>query len=129
MTIVAHIEASRWHRAWSKWQDFCAVYRLLNRKAELERLVRWAERKGLPGPREAYQCKVEDEERRLLQHTFRSPSLVRRARLLHWFSQAFRATPRSLAKGSAVAYRNDYHYKHQKRAYSNHIRQVRGIIT
>ena len=122
MAILATTETSR-------WQDFCVVYRSLNRKAELERLVRWAERKGLPGPREAYQRKVGDEERRLLQHTFRSPRLVRRARLLHWFSRLVRTTPRYPAKGSAAAYRNGYCYHRRKGTYSHHVRQVRGIIT
>jgi hypothetical protein len=102
-----------------QWQTFCAVYRSLNRKGELERLARWATHKNLPGPRRAYQHRVDDEERRIMRYAFHSPRLVRWARLLQWLSLLVRKTPRYPAKGSAAHYRRGNGVEYRK-TYSRH---------
>ena len=105
MTTLVTLSLTRWHTTCSKWREFCAVFRILNRKGELERLAKWAIRKNLPGPRRLYERRIEDEERRLLQYTFRSRRLVRRARFLHWLSGLVKTTPRYVPRGSAAIYR------------------------
>jgi hypothetical protein len=111
MAVLATIETTIWHRIWSKWLAFCAVYRTLNRKGELERLVQWASRKKLAGPKNAYERKIVEEERRLIRHASQSPRLVRWAHLLRWLSLAIRTTPKYAVRGSASAYRSDYSYR------------------
>lgn len=63
-------------RAKSAWQEFWAILRSLNRRAELGRLVAWATRKQLPGPREFYQSRLLDEEIRMSRHVIVSPRFV-----------------------------------------------------
>lgn len=83
------------------WNVYCA----LNRQTELERLVRWATERKLPGPRRLYEARLADERRRLLRYRLNAPRAFRWARWLAWLSHPLRVAPRYPAKGSAAAYR------------------------
>jgi hypothetical protein len=92
-------------------RDFCAILRTLNRRAELKRLVKWAIRKRLPGPRSLYQNRLLVEEVRLTGYTLRSRRLVIWARVAHQFNYMINPPPRYSAKGSAAIYRYRQHSK------------------
>jgi hypothetical protein len=85
---------------------FWAILCTLNRHAELERLVRWAKRKRLPGPLRLYQSRLEGEEMRMARYTMRSPWLARWVWSLHRFKALLFPPPRYLPKGAAAAYRS-----------------------
>lgn len=103
MTVTTAL-VSRWHGTKELWQDFCAVFRILNRQGELRRLTNWATQKNLPGPRELYERRLLDEESKLTRFAVHSPRLVRWVRLLHKLSYLVRKSPRFPAKGSASVY-------------------------
>jgi hypothetical protein len=88
-----------------KLGDFWAALYCLNRRAELVRLVKWAERKGIAGPLRFYQNRLEDEEIRLNFHTVRNPQLVRWARRFHRFNNLILPPPRHPRRGTAATYR------------------------
>jgi hypothetical protein len=87
------------------WRLFWTILRLLNRRAELERLVSWATRKSLPGPRGFYHSRLLDEEVRLSRYTITSPRLVvTLAYLLHNFNRLVFPPRRYMRRGAAAAY-------------------------
>jgi hypothetical protein len=94
---------TRRHRA---WHEFWTTLHTLNRRAELERLVRWARRKGLPGPLRLYQSRLEGEEVRLARYAMQGPQLLRWVWLLHRLKSMLFPPPRYLPKGAAAAYRS-----------------------
>ena len=81
------------------------VYNSLGRRAELKRLVKWANRKRLPGPERAYRDRMSDEEFRLATYTFRYPRLVRIATFLFVINNWLVPPPRYHRPGAARAYR------------------------
>jgi hypothetical protein len=83
----------------------CAIVCTLNRQTELERLVSWAERKRLPGPRRLYQRRLADEEMRLTHYALRFPRQLFWAHLVHRLSNLISTLPRYPARGSAATYR------------------------
>lgn len=88
------------------WQTVSAILSALNRRAELERLVTWADRKNVPGPRRFYAARLTDQEVALTRYTLRYPRLVSVAHVLHWLNQLLSPSPRSFARGSAAVYRS-----------------------
>lgn len=100
-----NIYMSRLRAARLRLRDFCAVYRLLNRRAELERLIRWAARKRLKGPRLFYERRKQDTEQRLWRYTMRVPQLARYARWLHLLYRLLFPPVRYPRKGAAGGYR------------------------
>lgn len=78
---------------------------LLNRRADLKGLVRWAKRKGHTGPQIAYEQKLDRTIRTFLAYKEHYPRLVRWARFLHWVNRVLNPPPRYYAKGSARKYR------------------------
>ena len=77
----------------------------MNRRAEIQRLVKWAIYKNLEGPLKAYRSRLDDEETRLLRYRFKYPRLVRWARLTHAFGNLISPVPRYHRRGSAAHYR------------------------
>lgn len=97
-------------------KTFCAIYRALNRKGELQRLVTWAKNKRLSGPREFYEDLLLDVRMRLMTYALESPHLVRWSRLLYRLSGLVRTTPHYPAKGSASGYRTYRDVKLRRRS-------------
>jgi hypothetical protein len=95
-----------WYHYKRNWTLFWDILHALNRRAELRRLIRWADHKALPGPGKAYRQRLQSEECRLARMRLRSQ------RLLHWSQLTFRLvclifpTPRYLVKGPAAGYRS-----------------------
>lgn len=87
------------------WQEFCTAFCMLNRAAELERLIQWATRKQLQVPKRLYQRHLLDTEIRLQRIQFRSPHVFFWARVIQWFAQHFNPPPKHWKKGSAAGYR------------------------
>jgi hypothetical protein len=91
-----HLRASCW--------EFWAILYALNRRGELERLIRWAARKRLTGPLKCYQHRLDDEDRRIWRYTVQSPRLVAWAHRVHRLNKLINPAPRYLARGSAAGY-------------------------
>ena len=89
----------------SKWQEFCLIYRHLNRKGELKRLIKWASTNNYRGPMRLYQNHLTDVDRVLLRYRIDCPRLMKWAYALNMLSTVIRSTPRYRAKGSASKYR------------------------
>src|SRR5690606_39694590 len=66
--------------SWWVWRQ---VMQLLNRRADLERLLHWARRKRLPGPRTTYERQLSHTVRTLVMYKTHYPRLVRWAFRLH----------------------------------------------
>jgi len=80
------------------------ILRLLNRRAELERLLRWAERKRLTGPRRCYAFHLVDVERLLFRYRVNSPAATRWALCVYRLKCLLFPSPRYLARGAAAGY-------------------------
>ncbi len=86
------------------WREFWVILRLHNRRAELQRLVRWATRKRLPGPRTCYERHLDDVELRLFRYRVHFPTVTRWARWTHRIKCVLFPPPRYPARGSAAGY-------------------------
>lgn len=73
----------------------------MNRRAELLRLIRWAERKRLSGPLRAYQARLEDEELRLIRYMLRFPNPTRWAYRVHHLNNLLFPAPDRYSRGTA----------------------------
>ena len=87
------------------WRAFGMAYRLFNRRDELQRLIAWAARKRLSGPRKAYEYLLADCEHHLMRLRGDRPQLIGWATSLHMISMLFRYTPRFYHRGAAASYR------------------------
>lgn len=93
----------------TSWYRFRAIYRCLERRTELARLIAWAERKKLTGPRDLYYSRRADEELRLLHYTVRHPRTLAWARRLLWVSALISPPRRYYLRGAAARYRRISH--------------------
>lgn len=82
-----------------------AILACYNRRAELQRLIDWAYRKRLAGPRHFYKLSLQDEEIRLNRYALVYPTQVRWARLLYSIRTTLFPAQRFHRKGSAAGYR------------------------
>lgn len=92
-------------------QDWMAAYRLLwllNRRVELQRLIAWAERKKLAGPKRCYEKRLNEAEEKLLRYSLRFPGPVKLAFLLHRINGWFFPAPCYLRRGAARDYSRRY---------------------
>jgi hypothetical protein len=99
-----YYEATWQQNLWLTWREFWSILHAMNRQAELVRLVEWAGRKRLAGPRRAYQARLSDEERRVLRYTLNYPRLAAWARRVQRLNRLISPAPRYLARGSAAIY-------------------------
>jgi hypothetical protein len=83
---------------------FHQILACFERRDDLARLIKWAERKRLRGPRDAYVDRLFDEETRLMRHHLNSPRNYSVARFVH-NTKRFFAPPRTYYRGSAAKYR------------------------
>lgn len=91
--------------AWLACQYFWPLLHTLNRRAELERLIAWATRKRLTGPREFYRSRLLDEEMRLSRYAITAPRwVVTLAYLLHNFNRLAFPPRRYMRRGAAAPY-------------------------
>lgn len=92
-------------RTKSAWHYLGNILCLLNRRAEFERLVSWATRKRLTGPREFYRSRLLDDEIRLSRYVITAPRwVVTLAYLLHNFNRLAFPPRRYMRRGAAAAY-------------------------
>ena len=92
-------------RGWRTWQQFWVIYRCLERRADLERLIVWAARKRLSGPLNLYQTRLSDEEQRLFRHRIHHPRPLWYAHVLFWLMGVVCPPKRYYSKGAAAVYR------------------------
>lgn len=88
-----------------KHNEFFTILFTLNRRTELTRLVAWATRKRLVGPRRLYEKRLMDEEVRLARYSLQSPTLVKWVQRFHWFNNLILPAPQRNYFGSASHYR------------------------
>lgn len=81
-----------------------SVLRLLNRQAELEQLIAWAERKRLAGPLRCYTFHLRDTERLLFRYRVNNSAAVHGAMWLYRLRRALFPPPRYLTHGAARGY-------------------------
>ena len=86
-------------------QQFCAIVRSFNRRAELTRLVSWAKRKRYAGPRRHYEKRLAEEDLRISIYMTRFTTLSRYARLVYQFNCLISPLSYVPAKGSGAVYR------------------------
>ena len=96
---------SRWYPYRLTWRDTASIWRYQCRQADLERLVRWATRKRLAGPRTHYQTLLVDTEQRLLQCQLRHPRLAWWLRFIFGLITQVFAPRYHYQKGAAAKYR------------------------
>lgn len=98
-----------WGKAFTQnCNNFGRIWVLLNRRAELRRLKRWATRKGLNIPTKLYTSRLLETERLLLHVSLDSPTVASLAYGLHPIKTLLIRPPKYLAKGSARAYRRTW---------------------
>lgn len=97
-------QVTRWHDARHTWREVRTILRLFNRQAELRRLVRWATRKQLAGPRRCYVSHLEDVDQRLFRYRVSSPAVVRWARWAFRLKCLLYRPPRYPGRGAAAGY-------------------------
>jgi hypothetical protein len=98
--------------------DFWKMLYCLNRRAELLRLIQWAERKQLAGPLRCYQARLADVEIRLQRYAIHNPHLTRWTRRFHRLCRVLMPPPRYYRRGSAAGYRRNNLTNTYKTTYS-----------
>lgn len=88
------------------WHRYFGILYCLNRRAELIRLVAWARRKRLKGPRALYMSRLAEEETRLLRLRCQNPALYRWAYLAHCANRLLFPPAQNHRRGAAAQYRN-----------------------
>ncbi|NWG32722.1 MAG: hypothetical protein HXY29_14705 [Rhodocyclaceae bacterium] len=86
-------------------RQFYTLFCSFNRQAELTRLIAWAERKRLPGPRRCYQRRLDDEQCRHARDMLRYPHMTAWAHRAHIVCKLIYRAPRYPRRGQAAAYR------------------------
>lgn len=105
MHNIIRRSATRFNILCHHWQQFWWLFHRYARIADLERLIAWARRKRLSGPRNYYQYLLETEHTHLMRYTIREPQLSRWARVVYEVSTVLNPPPRYRARGSAARYR------------------------
>lgn len=101
----ASLYFSQWHRYWFTWYDFWSIFRSLERRQQLEELLKWSKKKQLLGPHRLYQRHYVDIEIRLANKNIRHPELTKWAYFLYDLKTAIAPAPKPYARGSASIYR------------------------
>ena len=81
---------------------------LINRQEELQRLVKWAVRKELTGPRKCYEGHIENVERKLLRYRVEAPRAASWAQRAHVLKRLLVSRPRYPRRGAAAEYSRRY---------------------
>lgn len=81
------------------------ILRSYNRRRELIRMCRWAERKRLIHPLRLYRFRLQDEEIRLSDYKIRYPQSAGFARGIHTLNSFLFGEPRIIRKGIGAYYR------------------------
>lgn len=88
------------------FSDYWTLCGVLNRKNDLEQLIRWTTRKRLTAPRRLYERLLIDEENRLWKYERRSPLACTLARIAVSLNALLNPTPKyRYTKGYATKYR------------------------
>lgn len=96
---------SRWYGYWHTWDDFWSIFRRLERREQLEGLLKWSKKKRLLGPHRLYQRHFIDIELNLSRKSCRHPKLTKWAYFLYELKTLISPTPKYYTKGSAAIYR------------------------
>ena len=94
-----------WNHWGLTWRAAAQGWLYLHRRADLERLIQWATRKRLLGPRMHYRMLRMDTEQRLLQHQFRYPRLTWWLRFFFALSAMLLPSQHYHRKGAASKYK------------------------
>ncbi len=86
------------------WRLWVGAMDALNRLYELRNLVRWAQRRGLAGPRDAYRWKLAEAASDFFAYRIYHPRLVRWVARLHRLNRLLNPPPRWYRKGAAARY-------------------------
>lgn len=81
---------------------------LMNRQEKLQRLVKWAIRKKLTGPRKCYEGHIENVEQKLLRYRVEAPRAASWARRVHVLKRFLVSRPRYPRRGAAAEYSRRY---------------------
>lgn len=87
------------------WFALFAAYSCLDRHADLERLVDWARKKRLDGPRSHYYNLLFEEDSRLTNLRWKHPRLLILARVLYTTRSLVRPVRKHYPRGFASRYR------------------------
>jgi hypothetical protein len=88
-----------------RWQDFKTCFCLLNREAELKRLIAWAQCKRLTNPRRLYERRLNETQTQLWRLQLRSPKQWRWAKVGQGIGTFLFPPPKYPVKGSAATYK------------------------
>lgn len=81
------------------------ILKALERQAELEELIAWAQKKRLKRPLKHYQIRLLDEEQRLAFYNIRHPKLLEFCEWLRVFRAQLKGNRSDFTKGTAAKYR------------------------
>jgi hypothetical protein len=90
---------------WLLWRDFQTIWERLERRSDLERLVRWAQRKKLKGVQYHYQRLLTETELLLIDNRIRRYRLTVWVSRLHFMIRALLTATIKYQKGAAAKYR------------------------
>mgnify|MGYP001275848636 CR=1 FL=1 len=96
------------HRIRNYWHLIRYILRNLTEQSELNELIRWAKRKKLNGPRQAYQCKLVEVEEFLAKCKEKRRALIIFCELLFTAQQILVPKQKYYTKGSAAKYKFGY---------------------
>lgn len=109
--LTAHAFQSCWHSGWK-------IFHTLEQRADLRRLVLWAQRKHLKQPLSYYQYLLIDVELRLSIQNMHYPQQYRRMRVLHGVWVLLKPRPKYYRKGAAAKYRRKNLTRDRQESYS-----------
>jgi len=96
------------YRLRNNWHLIGYIWRNLDQRSELKELVRWAKRKKLDGPRQAYQSRLIATEEFLFKCRVRRRGLLLFCELLYTIQWLLVPRPNYYRKGSASKYKSAY---------------------
>lgn len=99
------IITTRTTRSRQAMRQFFSILYSLNRRAELKRLVTWAQKKRLSGPQRHYEFLLTDTEVRLARYNLQYRRLTTIAYVFHRMNYLLFPEPTYISQGSARVYR------------------------
>ena len=94
-----------WRRFLFTWDEFWAIVRCFERREDLIRLIKWAERRKLTGPLSLYRGRFADEEARIQRFRYTLPRALFWASVIYRLQTLLAPPPTFCRKGSASRYR------------------------
>jgi hypothetical protein len=99
------------------WQTFWHIYRLLQRRGELQSLIAWSKKKRLPKNEQTYASLLVDEEQRFFRASLYLPILTNLAHTLFMMMGLITSSP-YYYKGYAAKYKRKFLTTESEKTYS-----------